>query len=143
MLRRTEAKVVVWFNVIGAPPPRPSATHSANTRHESWATTRKHARQTRKEFVHRADLRLAASLEKERVRDYFLNNNDGWQMQTLTRHVQEDEDRERKRKEDAEAAKVRDGDIERQGGGEMPDAPPWDDSREGTCSVVVFYEHVV
>lgn len=49
------------------------------------------------------------------MRDYFLDNNDGWQMQALTRHVQEDEDRERQRKRDAEAEKVRQGDANRQG----------------------------
>lgn len=72
-------------------------------------------RQTRTEFAHRADVRLAASLEKEKVRNYFLGNNDGWQMQTLTRHVQEDEDRQRQQKADAEADKVREGDVVRQG----------------------------
>ncbi|CAM9455198.1 unnamed protein product, partial [Ectocarpus fasciculatus] len=70
--------------------------------------------ETRTEFRHQADLRLTTSLEKERVRDYFLDNNDGWQMQALTRHVQEDEDRERQRKRDAEAEKVRKGDANRQ-----------------------------
>ncbi|CBN79118.1 Hypothetical leucine rich repeat protein [Ectocarpus siliculosus] len=70
--------------------------------------------ETRAEFKHQADLRLTTSLEKERVRDYFLDNNDGWQMQALTRHVQEDEDRERQRKRDAEAEKVRQGDANRQ-----------------------------
>lgn len=80
------------------------------TSHQSVNTT-----QTRAEFKHQADLRLTTSLEKERVRDYFLDNNDGWQMQALTRHVQEDEDRERQRKRDAEAGKVRQGDANRQG----------------------------
>eukprot|EP00903_Cladosiphon_okamuranus_P006356 g6226.t1 len=70
--------------------------------------------ETRAEFAHRADLRLAKSLENERVRNYFLENNDGWQMQTLTRHVQEDEDRQRQQKADEEADKVREGDVRRQ-----------------------------
>lgn len=72
-------------------------------------------RQTRAEGVHRADLNLAASLEKEKVRNYFLDNNDGWQMQTLTRHVQEGEDRQRQREADAVADRVREGDVMRQG----------------------------
>lgn len=73
--------------------------------------------QTRTEFQRMADLSLATSLEKERVRDYFLDNNDGWQMQALTRHVEEDEDRQRQQREDAVADKVREGDVLRQGGG--------------------------
>lgn len=78
-------------------------------------------RQTRTEFAHRADLRLAASLEKEKVRNYFLDNNDGWQMQTLTRHVQEVEDRVRQREADAVADRVREGDVLRQGEEEEKD----------------------
>eukprot|EP00752_Nemacystus_decipiens_P014278 g12698.t2 len=70
--------------------------------------------ETRAEGVHRADLDLAASLEKEKVRNYFLGNNDGWQMQTLTRHVQEDENRQRQQEVDAVADRVREGDVRRQ-----------------------------
>lgn len=80
--------------------------------HDYFATLR----QTRAEGVHRADVDLAASLEKEKVRNYFLDNNDGWQMQTLTRHVQENEDRQRQREADAVADRIRDGDALRQGG---------------------------
>lgn len=36
-------------------------------------------------------------------------------MQTLTRHVQEDENRQRQQKADAVADKVREGDVSRQG----------------------------
>ena len=65
--------------------------------------------------MHRAERDLAVSLEKEKVRNYFLYNNDGWQMQTLTRHVQEGEDRRRQQVADALASRVREGDVMRQG----------------------------
>lgn len=74
-------------------------------------------RQTQTEFRHRADVQLATSLEKEKVRDFFLDKNDEWQMQTLTRHVQEDEDRQRQRDADAVADRIRHGDVLRQGEG--------------------------
>lgn len=74
-------------------------------------------RQTQTEFRHRADVQLATSLEKERVRDFFLDKNDEWQMQTLTRHVKEGEDRQRQQDEDAVANRIRRGDMLRQGEG--------------------------
>lgn len=71
--------------------------------------------QTRAEFKERADLELTRSLEKEKVRDYFLDSNDGWQMQALTRDFEEDESDKRKRIESVESDRVRDGDKRRQG----------------------------
>lgn len=71
--------------------------------------------QTRKEFKERADVELSRCLEKEKVRDYFLDNNDGWQMQALTRHVEEDESDRRRRIESVESDRARDGDLRRQG----------------------------
>ena len=63
----------------------------------------------------RADIELSRSLEKEKVRDYFLDSNDGWQMQALTRDFEEDESDRRRRVESVESDRVRDGDRRRQG----------------------------
>ena len=71
--------------------------------------------QTRAEFKERTHLELTRSLEKEKVRDYFLDSNDGWQMQALTRDFEEDESDRRKRIESVESDRVRDGDKRRQG----------------------------
>lgn len=71
--------------------------------------------QTRAEFKERADIELSRSLEKEKVRDYFLDSNDGWQMQALTRDFEEDESDRRRRVESVESDRVRDGDRRRQG----------------------------
>lgn len=71
--------------------------------------------QTRAEFKERADVELSRSLEKEKVRDYFLDSNDGWQMQALTRDFEEDESDRRRRIESVESDRVRDGDKRRQG----------------------------
>lgn len=81
----------------------------------SVGTSHGRPQQTRKEFKERADLELSKSLEKEKVRDYFLDNNDGWQMQALTRHAEEDESDRRRRIESVESDRAKDGDVRRQG----------------------------
>lgn len=66
-------------------------------------------------FKEKADLNLTKSIEKEKVRDFFLENNDGWQMHTLTRNVNEDEKRRQQMEDDEKTALIRDGDERRQG----------------------------
>lgn len=62
-----------------------------------------------------ADLRLSSSLERERARDFFVSQNDEWQMQILTKQVEQDEQRLQQEKIDAKALKVKTGDERREG----------------------------
>lgn len=63
----------------------------------------------------RADLELARSKESEKVRNYFLKHNGDWQMEALTRQVDDNDERRRKENEDREAAIIEDANQRREG----------------------------
>lgn len=47
--------------------------------------------------------------------EYFMRNNDNWQMERLTRQVDDNDERRKKQREDQQAAVVRDAELRRKG----------------------------